>query len=132
MDLIKILQEYKWYDGESKPKHLSASQISKEPLELWLDQKGYDKNPEKLSDATLGSIVHLGLEKILESQDLDGIDIEKRLELSLNNGWTISGKPDLVDHKNKVIYDYKTGKNYTKKMLDKDGKNHGYAIQMAV
>lgn len=133
MELQKIFEEYKWYDGEGGEKHLSASSLTKEPLELWLKLKNYPQNKFKFSDSTLGSVAHLGVEHIIkQTQEYkDGLVLlEKRIEASFC-GWTISGKPDMVDMDKKVIYDYKFTKNYSKKMLDKD-KNHAYIVQLSV
>lgn len=137
MDLIDTLNNYSWYekfDLNNGKKHLSASSFSKDPLELWLGLQNYKENAPKLSDATLGSIVHLGLEKIIKELDeykYGQLIVEQRIVREMEN-WTVSGTPDLIDVENKVIYDYKTGKNYSKKMLDKEGSQHSYAIQIAI
>ena len=59
------------------------------------------------------------------------ITVEERMSTVID-GWYISGKPDLIDNVNKVIWDFKTSKNYSKKMVDKDKYIHTYAIQLAV
>jgi hypothetical protein len=137
MDIIKILNDHKWYDGytpQEGEKHLSASSFANEPLEIWLDRHNYPENPFKLSDATVGSIVHIGLENIIRKTE-EYKNAELLIEHQIIkpfNGWTITGRPDLVNIPKKILYDYKTGKNYSKKMIDKEGKNHRYAIQLAV
>ena len=37
MDIIETILDYKFYDRVYEPKHLSASSISKDILELWYE-----------------------------------------------------------------------------------------------
>lgn len=133
--MLDVLKKYKWYDNphSGNEKHISASSFANETLEIWFGLNGYEQE-EKLSDATIGSLVHLGMEKIFTEEnyktDMRYI-IEQRYSSTLE-GMFISGSPDLIDTKEKVIYDYKTAKNYSKKMLAKEGKYHRYAIQLAI
>lgn len=128
--ILDILKEYKFYDKEKKEKSISASSITKDILQLWFEQNDYEKE-EKLSDATLGSIVHLGMEKIFENTFnlKDDVTIEKRFSKEII-GWEITGKPDIII--GDTIYDYKTGKNYSRKQFLKEGKNHPYSIQLSI
>lgn len=129
--IIKVLENTSFYDGVEEGKNLSASAITQGVLPLWFKTNGYDKQ-EKLSDATLGSIVHLGMEKILTDALTEGDEpyiIEQRFSKQFS-GWNINGKPDLIV--GDTIWDYKTGKNYSRKQFLKEGKLHPYSIQMSV
>lgn len=132
MDLLKTLLEYDFYDKYPE-KHISASSFSKEPLEIWFGLQDIEIE-NKLSAATIGSLVHLGLEKVIKQTDefKDGKLIVEQRIVKEHDGWTITGTPDLIDYENGILYDYKTGKNYSKKMLEKEGKYHSYAIQLAI
>lgn len=133
--MLDVLKKYKWYDNphSENEKHISASSFPNETLEIWFGIHGYERE-EKLSDATLGSLVHLGMERIFteENYKTDMRYIIEQRYASTIDGMLVSGSPDLIDTKDKIIYDYKTSKNYSKKMLAKEGKYHRYAIQLAI
>ena len=141
MDLINILKDYQFYEpleDNSCEKHISASSLADDPLQLWLKINNYQENEEDLGDHTLGSLVHMALESIVidslitdPSYDRKDWEMEQR-HVRWVDDYCISGKMDLVDHKNKVLYDFKTGKNYSKESLKKEGKLHRYSIQLAV
>jgi hypothetical protein len=134
MDLLNTLRNFEWYDGKDEDKQISASSLANEPLELWLHKHKFEKNKYELTDATFGSLAHLALEKVFEQTEefKDGrIILEHRYFKKLKD-YTISGKIDMLDLEKSILWDFKTGKNYSKKMLDKEGKNHRYAIQLSV
>lgn len=130
--LLELLESHKWYDNEFSymENHISASSFANETLELWLDKYGYERE-EKLGDNTVGSLVHIAMEKIISDLCDPQLVCEKRFSKNFE-GHIISGSMDLVDYSTRTIYDYKTAKNYSRKMLTKEGKHHRYAIQLAV
>lgn len=130
--LIELLESYKWYDNKFSDvkNHISASSFANETLELWLDREGYDRE-EKLGDNTVGSLVHIAMEKLVTDLCDPQLVCEKRFDKAIG-GYLVSGSMDLIDYSTRTIYDYKTAKNYSRKMLAKEGKNHRYAIQMAI
>jgi len=128
--LIDIIKDYKFYDRKSEKYTLSASLIADDILQIWHEQQGTEPNAFELNDATLGSILHLGLELVF-SQANKSFTIEQRFSKMIGK-WTISGKIDLLDTERNTIYDFKSAKNYSRKSLKKEGRFHRYAIQLAI
>ncbi len=125
-----IISKVSFYDGDKKS--LSASSMTKEPLQLWYEQNDYPK-VEALTDATFGSIMHLGMEKMLHEYFIENEKMDYQMEVRATReiaGASVSGKPDLVV--DGVIWDFKSGKNYARKMMLKEGKKHPYVIQLSV
>lgn len=128
-DPIKEIENYKFYDRTKHRYTLSASTIGNDILQLWHEQVGTEENQYRLGDMDAGSIMHLGLEQIFKSNK--DLVIEERYQKQIGK-WTISGKMDIIDEKEKIIYDIKTGKNYSRKKLLEEKEKNQYAIQLAV
>lgn len=117
---------------------ISASQLGKEDLQVYL-QMIYGNQPEtEISDATLGTIFHKGMECMaLEAQEdqtvQDQILIEHSMAWKLPNEWWFTGTADLVHYNGSTFYihDYKLTKNYTVKMFRKNVLGHTYGLQMS-
>jgi len=104
--IIKAVIEGTKYNGVPKhTKSLSASSFGLENQQLLLRWKNGDpSDDDEFGNNTLGSVIHKGFEEIFKSKD--GFEVEKPLSHKVNN-WTITGTVDLIDHEDKIIYDYK-------------------------
>ena len=119
---------------------ISASMIGKEPLENYLRIVNGTVPETALSDATLGTVFHRGMEGIMQDRAIaDGdksiVGIEKSMSHKLSNGWVLSGTADLIVKTapgRYSIHDYKLTKNYTYKMLQKELHTHNYTKQLQV
>lgn len=119
---------------------ISASQLGKDTLQIYL-QMIYGPQPEtEVTDATLGTIFHKGMEEIVLSKDkyilgtsLDAnfVRAETSRHLKMKNGWYLTGTSDLeiISDHSVQIRDYKLTKVYAGKMYKKDPRNHTYGIQ---
>ncbi len=137
-EILNATKYVSGYINEDDKYVLSASMIGKEPLENYLSII-YGKEPETiLSDATLGTILHKGMETIMQSRMKDNKNIlctEYSMYMNLPNGWVISGTADLITEPtvyNYEVHDYKFTKNYTVKMYDKESTTHAYSKQLDV
>ncbi|NPA45137.1 MAG: hypothetical protein GXO49_06375 [Chlorobi bacterium] len=129
--IIKKIIEKTQYKGNNDPnvKQISASQFGDELLQIWLRYK-YGVIPnEKFTQSTLGSLVHIGIQEIVKHEP--EIEVEKDVLVKFSNGWTLSGSIDIVDNKEKVIYDIKVTTNYTLENILKN-KDHNYIWQLSV
>ena len=114
-------------------KVFSASMAGSELLEQYFIIKhGVPKDASNIFSASdLGSVFHLGMEEVFK--DEDDYFTEKRFQHKLDNSdWTISAQIDLIDTKNKIIFDYKLSTTTAKDKILKQGKLHPYALQLAI
>ena len=118
---------------------ISASMIGKEPLQNYLSILHGKVHNEEINDSTLGSVFHLGMEKIMidykvrANHDIWGI--EHSMHVLLQNGWIISGTADLIteeENNHYAIHDYKLSKTYAKTMMKKELATHDYTKQLQV
>ena len=122
-NLTKEILSISKYGGEHKPsKRISGSMFNGELLQQFLRVKHGVLDNEEIGANTLGSIMHLGLEK-LES---DTIKVEQSYKLEKNN-WTYSCTIDLIDTDKKVLGDFKLTKRYT---YEKFTQDNSYAWQL--
>jgi hypothetical protein len=130
-EILKVLA----YDREPMQPRLSASMIN-DNLYHKLMTIGYGSIEGNVSQATIGSIFHKGIEVVLKDADITN---ELELEPIQFGRWTITGTADLVDTINKVIYDvklvkyskYAGGKSF-KGLKDKDAEDEDYFIQLNI
>lgn len=129
----EYIKSYKFYDGVKAPKKLSASQLSKDVLELYL-AANFDPKPGVFSKGEIGSIFHMGMETMFKEHILvkDGSCIqEKRFSRKIGD-YTIDGKMDMIDFMNHIIYDWKGMSAYAYGLFRPNDKMHKINIQMAV
>ena len=119
MKILKHILKGTEYDREPFDKRLSSSMLKSQPLELILSIA--HKSVPTFGQNTIGSLAHLGLERIFNS--IDGYQTETPYTLSYKNGWRLTTTIDLLetnDNGSLNVYDYKTTKQYTLQMLLKD------------
>lgn len=118
---------------------ISASQLGKETLEIYL-QMIYGPQPEtEVNDATLGTIFHKGMETLAieeakKSTDkglVSGIRTEVSRHTLMRDNWYLTGTNDIEFNiaGGVNIRDYKLTKVYTGKMYRQDPRGHVYGIQ---
>lgn len=141
-DFQNMLLRASGYSGNKEPgkKRISASSLTSNMLELYLDYKHGKSNDVQFEASNLGSIYQLGvdlacdenskqaLEDGLEPQYISG----QRFEFELPNGWILTGEADQIDMINKVIIDNKVSTTSSLKKIKEEGKAHQYAIQLGV
>ena len=131
-DYEKLLVSAASYSGSKTPgnKSISASSLSNDMLQLYLDFKYGKKEGTKFEASHLGSIYQLGVDKACEGnqQYISG----KRFRYTLSNGWELSGEIDQIDLVNKVIIDNKVSTATALKKVMTEGLNHQYALQLGV
>lgn len=135
MNVREILLGYKFYDGVSAAKKLSASQVSKDLLELYLAATETAQPRNGWSRGHIGSVFHLGMEEIFKKQKdvIDGRYVqEKRFSKTLQNGWQIDGKMDMIDFMDHIIFDWKGMSASAYKEFKKNDKTHKINVQMSV
>ncbi len=115
---------------------ISASMVANDMLQNYLTLV-YKKVPEDhISDATLGTIFHKGMEQIIyESLNEPPMWAETSMHTILSNDWVLSGTADLIVMPEPGIFeirDYKLTKNYTLKMMKKNMDMHSYTKQLQV
>lgn len=128
MNIKQLLIERTQYKGKKEPntKYISASELGDEPLKVWLRQQyGVIENTD-FDQATIGSLLHIGIQEILK----DIYITEYQLETILPNGWGLTGSIDLLNIKNKEIIDIKVTKSYTIESVFKN-TNHQYIWQLS-
>jgi len=132
-DLEQAMLKVTVYSGnrDKGKRILSASSLANEDLQIYLDFK-HGKQPDTVFGAnSLGSMLHLGLEHGLSTNDQ--YSTEQRYEMPIpGTDWVLSGEIDLLDHKNKVIIDHKLSTSTALKKVKSEGPMHQYAIQLAV
>jgi hypothetical protein len=133
------------YSGKHKKeeKVFSASMLGDEPLKNYLRYKHGTQQKQQLDATTLGSLYQLGIDTAVEKwnarmqyehkdKDLKQYEYALRMTYILPNGWTVSGEIDQYDTINNVIFDNKLSNETTFKAIEKEGKRHHYALQLAV
>jgi hypothetical protein len=129
-DIEKIILDATQYSGNSTPgiKAISASQLGSDPQQALLRYKyGVRKNKE-FGQNTLGSLIHLAFEHIFSKKD--NFVVEYDVRKPMYKEWIMSGSIDLFDRENKIIYDIKVSKDYTKKKILEEF-DHQYIIQLS-
>lgn len=134
MNVRKIISEYQFYDGKKAVKKLSASQVSRDMLELYLS---FTEEPEKgtFGKGEIGSIFHLGMEEMFKNQPriVEGEAVQEvRRHKKLSNGWTIDGKSDLVDFVDDIVFDWKGLSASAYAVLKSNKRDHRINMQMAI
>lgn len=132
-DYNNLLMKATEYSGSRKSgeKVISASSINKEPYFL-LIQHLFDKQEQSEYGAnTIGSIYQLGIDSVVQNSEPGRYEYAKRLELTLPNGWRISGEIDLFDTKENVIIDNKLISDYSYKEVMKNNIDSDYNLQVA-
>ena len=141
MDIEKLILKATEYGGDKRAgqKAISASSLNKPLLQLWLRYKYGVIPAEKVTMATLGSLLHLGMEKVCEGKFTTEADYEAKLWAN-DEEWKLTGTIDAIelgeDGKPKTIYDWKTIKRYRvetlKKHIEEDPWSDDYIVQMNV
>ena len=140
LDIEKLILEKTKYEGSDIEKSVSASSIESPLLQQYYrfiygsedEQNGVIQT--EFNDASFGTVFHKGMETLFDG--INDVIVEKRFERELPNGWTVTAKPDLIDFSSQAtdgdisIDDFKTGKNYSRKMMMKDMTSHSYYIQL--
>jgi len=134
MDVRKVVEGYQYYDGKKEHMKLSASQVSRDVLELYLAATE-DSQEGHFGKGNIGSIFHMGMDSMMSEQlEVKGGScvVEKRFSRMLPNGWKIDGKMDMVAFMKHVINDWKgmSASAYTKFKSNK--KDHSINMQFAV
>jgi hypothetical protein len=132
MDFLDKLRGIEFYSGDKTDlDRISVSEVaSGDLLKSYLVRtKNYTKT-EKLSQATIGNLADIGLRSLAIDNRLGYIESGVRVKQMLSNGTTLSGECDLIDHKEKVIYDLKITKMFAYTSIKKEGLDHHYAIQL--
>jgi len=129
--IIKKIIEKTQYQGNNKPnvKQISASQFGNELLQIWLRYKYGVPEKNDFNQATIGTLVHIGIQELIKTEP--EIETEKDVLVKFSNGWSLSGSIDIVDNKEKVLYDIKVTKQYTITLLRENPKHH-YIWQLSV
>jgi hypothetical protein len=115
---------------------ISASMCADEPLEIYLKIVFGQKEPTGVSDATLGTLVHVGLEEILKQapEDVTYWATERAMAIELDDDWVLTGTADLIWKEPDGgwhILDWKTTKQYAFKKIKEEQHLHRYALQLA-
>ena len=133
MSVREYIKNYKFYDGVKAPKTLSASQVSRDVLELYLAATE-DPKSRTFGKGEIGSIFHLGMKEVFKShpsvKDAEWVQ-EKRFTKGLGQ-WSINGKMDMIDFMDHIIYDWKGMSAYAYSIFRKNDKMHKINIQMAI
>ena len=119
---------------------ISASMIGKEPLQNYLSILYGTQDQDVISDNTLGSVFHRGMQEIvldtIKTGAGDGEEhvlVEHNMHMILPNEWYLSGTADLIiRHADGTsrIEDHKLTKSYALKMIKKGLANHDYTQQL--
>lgn len=146
MDTVKkiILEETAYVSGSAgnipdNELSISASQLGKEDLQIYL-QMIYGPQPEEhITDATLGTIFHKGMETIIREKSKKeteaGVEYyaEQSFSTKIIDGWWLTGTADLVIATSEgfEIHDYKLTKKYTVKSYLSNPTDHQYTLQLS-
>lgn len=125
---------------------LSASQVGAEPLQIYLRIMYGSQDKEEITDATLGTILHHGMEKIVNEQaealhEESGVEIDTEvpMHIQLPNRWYVTGTADLIvkNGNSLEIHDYKFTKYYALKKFEEEKISwhpgmapHQYTLQL--
>ncbi len=142
MDFVKqtIIEgtQYKNAARDENPLYISASMIGSNELQNFLTIVNEPIAETDITDATLGTILHKGMEAYVLEQTKKSTEpplVEFSMKMILNNGWLLTGTADLitkVSNDHYIIHDYKFVKSYALKMYreDKQKAKHSYTLQM--
>ncbi len=123
---------------------ISASMVGKEILQNYLSILHGKIESSEISDMTLGSVFHKGMEDIARDKQLEDVGekdsstiwgIEHSMYVDLPNGWVLSGTADLITEPtpgNFEIRDYKLTKSFSHKKFLEDKYNSDYTTQLQV
>jgi hypothetical protein len=130
-NMEKLILDGTQYGGLKKPegKSLSASQLNDEPLLVWLRYKYGVRPTEKITMATIGTLVHGGMEAIIKN-GANRLEAEVELAKKMPCGWTLRGTADIVDRKDKIVYDIKVIKKYRIEKFEQNGIDDPYTWQL--
>lgn len=126
----KLLIENTQYQGNSEAnrKALSGSEIGNDLLQIDLRQKHGVINKYEFNQATIGSLVHIGIQELLKKEYISEYDVEVK---NIYKGFDLTGSIDLLDIKNRELFDIKVTKQYTMtKVLTEP--NHQYIWQLSL
>lgn len=125
----KILEATQ-YQGNTNPRvdEISASELGSDITQIFLRQKYGVIKDTNFGQNSLGSIIHLGIDKALELDE--DIVTEYKCDPIEISGLKLTGSIDIIDWLNKTIYDIKSTKEYTVKQYKKDLENHYYTWQV--
>ena len=107
--LLKATEYHDLEPNEGK-KIISASSFSSSPLQRALRARYGVQEQKHIEVNTIGSLLHLAIQDLLK--DKDEISCEYRLETKLENGWTLTGRADVIDWQDNVVIDIKNVKRY--------------------
>jgi len=137
MDMKKLILESTQYSGNSDKeiKALSASQLNDDVLRLWLRYKYGVVENDEISMATIGTLVHKGIECIIKERAAteDNFNIQSEVDLKMNfenTEWMLTGTADIVDFEERIVYDIKTIKKYRVSKLKNEMMSDDYTIQL--
>lgn len=130
LDYEAMLLRASGYSGNKAPgsKTISASSLTNDMLQLYLDFKFGKQSDTKFEASNLGSMYQLGID--FACQNNPQYISANRLTYELSNGWTLTGEIDQIDMKNKVIIDNKLSTQTALKKVMTEGQSHNYAIQL--
>jgi len=138
-EIIAGTQYVSGYENTEDKYVISASMVGNDPLQNYLTIIHGKQVDVEISDATLGTIFHLGMEELMVRRVREAnspvIGVEKSMHMELPNGWIMSGTADLVTKQDAAtlnIHDYKLTKTYALKMLKSSLSSHNYSKQMRV
>lgn len=127
------------YSGNKEPgkKSFSASMLGNDVLQNFLKFKHGSSDSTQFEANTFGSIYQLGVDMAADlynksRQEEDRYSSAFRHKVTLANGWEVSGEMDQIDNELKVIFDNKVTTATTLASIKKEGKMHGYALQLGV
>ena len=125
----RIMAATGYRDTEPFVKEISASQLGSDILQIFLRYKyGVPKETEP-SVSTMGSLLHLGMEKVLE--DIEDVDTEVHFEKDIDGTeWKLTGTIDAFDRRCNTIYDWKMVKKYRVQKLEKELETDPYTLQL--
>ena len=133
MDFLDVLRGVEFYSGDKGDSNrVSVSEVAGGNLlqSYLMRTKNYSKT-EKLSQATIGNLADIGLRSLAIDGSLgESVQSGVRVLKVLPNGVTLSGECDLIDHKNKIIYDLKITKMFAYQQIKKEMSSHNYAVQL--
>jgi len=126
------------YDRKIEPnkKVFSASMLGNQKLQNYLQITiGAGSDKTEVDASTLGSLVHTAIKQAAQARN-KFMKItylpEHRFSHTLENGWTITGSIDLIDHEYNTIFDHKVTNTKSIIKIKKEGKDHPYALQLGV
>ena len=129
IDYSKKILKSTSYSGNSlkNQKEISASMLGSDTQQALLRYKYGVIEEYNVTQASIGSLVHLGLSKV----DF-GVNVHKEIKYSMHyRDWKITGTIDRIDMNNNMITDIKVSKTYTVKSILEDTM-HQYRLQLNI